>query len=109
VDECKPLGTGLFVLKATIPADVVLPTEGQIKSSFGARFGPLEKDAVGILRKSRAITIKFKDHATAAAARKHAETKKRSLFGQGLTLVHFSAQLERFLWDRVCVQGLCSP
>jgi DNA polymerase sigma len=22
--------------------------------------------------------------------------------GQGLTLVHFSAQLERFLWDRGC-------
>jgi len=25
---------------------------------------------------------------------------------QGLTLVHFSAQLERFPWDRGCVQGL---
>ena len=22
--------------------------------------------------------------------------------GQGLTLVHFSAQLERFVWDRGC-------
>ena len=22
---------------------------------------------------------------------------------QGLTLVHFSAQLERFLWDRGCI------
>jgi len=29
--------------------------------------------------------------------------------GQGLTLVHFSAQLERFVWDRGCAQGLCSP
>ena len=29
--------------------------------------------------------------------------------GQGLTLVHFSAQLERFLWDRGYAQGLCSP
>jgi hypothetical protein len=29
--------------------------------------------------------------------------------GQGLTLVHFSAQLERFLWDRGCSQGLSSP
>jgi hypothetical protein len=28
---------------------------------------------------------------------------------QGLTLVHFSAQLERFLWDRGCAWGLCSP
>ena len=28
---------------------------------------------------------------------------------QWLTLVHFSAQLERFVWDRVCAQGLCSP
>jgi len=29
---------------------------------------------------------------------------------QGLyTLVHFSAQLERFVWDRGCAQGLCSP
>jgi hypothetical protein len=26
---------------------------------------------------------------------------------QGLTLVHFSAQLERFLWDRGCAYGLC--
>ena len=29
--------------------------------------------------------------------------------GQGLTLVHFSAQLERFLWDRGCAYGSCSP
>ena len=29
--------------------------------------------------------------------------------GQGLTLGHFSAQLERFLWDRGCAWGLCSP
>ena len=28
---------------------------------------------------------------------------------QGLTLVHFSAQLERFVWDRECTQRLCSP
>ena len=27
--------------------------------------------------------------------------------GQGLTLVHISAQLERFLWDRGCIYGLC--
>jgi len=27
---------------------------------------------------------------------------------QGLTLVHFSAQDERFLWDRGCIWGLCS-
>jgi hypothetical protein len=26
--------------------------------------------------------------------------------GQGLTLVHFSAQRKRFLWDRGCVQGV---
>jgi len=25
---------------------------------------------------------------------------------QGLTLLHFSAQLKRFLWDRGCIQGL---
>jgi len=25
---------------------------------------------------------------------------------QGLTLVHFSAQRERFLWDRGCIEGL---
>jgi len=24
---------------------------------------------------------------------------------QGLTLLHFSAQLQRFLWDRGCIQG----
>jgi len=29
--------------------------------------------------------------------------------GRGLTLVHFSAQLERFVWDRGCAWGLCSP
>jgi len=28
---------------------------------------------------------------------------------QGLTVVHFSAQLERFVWDRGCMLGLCSP
>ena len=28
--------------------------------------------------------------------------------GQGLTLVHFSAQLERILWHRGCIQGLSS-
>jgi hypothetical protein len=28
---------------------------------------------------------------------------------QGLTLVHFSAQLEHFVWDRGCAQGLCTP
>jgi len=28
---------------------------------------------------------------------------------QGLALAHFSAQLQRFLWDRGCAQGLCSP
>ena len=28
---------------------------------------------------------------------------------QGLTLAHFRAQLERFVWDRGCAQGLCSP
>jgi hypothetical protein len=29
--------------------------------------------------------------------------------GQGLTLVHFSAQLERFVWDRGCATVLVSP
>jgi hypothetical protein len=28
---------------------------------------------------------------------------------QGLTLVHFSAQFERCVWDRGCTKGLCSP
>jgi hypothetical protein len=28
---------------------------------------------------------------------------------QGLTLVHFSAQLERFFWDRGCAYVLCNP
>jgi len=28
---------------------------------------------------------------------------------QALTLVHSSAQLERFVWDRGCAWGLCSP
>jgi hypothetical protein len=28
---------------------------------------------------------------------------------QGLTLVHFSAQLERFVWYRGCAWRLCSP
>jgi len=30
------------------------------------------------------------------------------VYGRGL-LVHFSAQLEHFVWDRGCAQGLCSP
>jgi len=25
--------------------------------------------------------------------------------GQGLTLVHFSAQLKRFVWDSGCIRG----
>ena len=29
--------------------------------------------------------------------------------GQGLTLVHCSAQLERCLWDRGCAWGWCCP
>ena len=28
---------------------------------------------------------------------------------QGLTLVHFAAQLERFAWDRGCARGLRRP
>jgi hypothetical protein len=32
----------------------------------------------------------------------------RSAFNQGLTLVQFSAQLERLVWDRGCAEGLCS-
>ena len=28
---------------------------------------------------------------------------------QGLTLVHFSAQLERFVWDEGCALKGCSP
>jgi hypothetical protein len=28
---------------------------------------------------------------------------------QVLTLVHLSSQLERFVWDRGCAYGLCSP
>jgi hypothetical protein len=29
---------------------------------------------------------------------------------QGLyTLIHFSAHLDRFVWDRGCAYGLCSP
>jgi len=29
-----------------------------------------------------------------------------SASAQGLTLLHFSAQRKRFLWDRGCIQGL---
>ena len=29
--------------------------------------------------------------------------------GQGLTLVHILAQRKRFVWDRGCAWGLCSP
>jgi hypothetical protein len=35
--------------------------------------------------------------AAAAAAR-----PPRRAWSQGLTLAHFSAQLERFVWDRIC-------
>jgi len=46
------------------------------------------------------------------AARWYASSTTRSMgvscppFNQGLTPVHFSAQLERYLWDRGCVLGL---
>jgi hypothetical protein len=43
--------------------------------------------------------------AAAAAAR----SAERSAARQGLTLVHCSAQLERFLWEWGCAKGLCSP
>jgi hypothetical protein len=36
------------------------------------------------------------------ALRVAAAMRARSPFNQGLTLAHFSAQLERFLWDRGC-------
>ena len=57
------------------------------------------------------------DHKAAAAAA--AEEQKEDNAGtdadetddfddrQGLTLVLFSAQLKRFLWDRGCIQGVC--
>ena len=35
--------------------------------------------------------------------------KSCSSMSQGLTLVHFSAQLERSVWDGGCAQGLRSP
>jgi len=38
-----------------------------------------------------------------------ARTHTRTPSDQGLTLVHFAAQLERFVWDMGCAQGLCSP
>jgi len=38
---------------------------------------------------------------TATAAAAAAAVFERAL-GQGLALVHFSAQLERFVWDRGC-------
>jgi hypothetical protein len=37
------------------------------------------------------------------------QQRAREVQGQGLTLVYFSAQLERFVWDRSCAYGLCSP
>jgi len=33
-------------------------------------------------------------------------SRVRRVWLQGLTLVHFSAQLKRYLWDRVLIQGL---
>jgi len=40
--------------------------------------------------------------AAAATASSRLEPHSPDRPGQGLTLVHFSAQLERFLWDRWC-------
>jgi hypothetical protein len=45
------------------------------------------------------------DESAAAAAADEDDDGSR----QGLTHVHFSAQLKRFLWDRGCAKGLCSP
>ena len=33
-------------------------------------------------------------------------TAPAAFFVQGLTIVHFSAQLKRFLWNRGCMKGL---
>ena len=35
-----------------------------------------------------------------------ADAAVKAAQGQGLTLVHSSAQRKRFLWDRACVYGL---
>jgi hypothetical protein len=41
-----------------------------------------------------------------AAVTRHAARGAREAVAQGLILVHFSAQLKRFVWDRGCVEGL---
>ena len=43
--------------------------------------------------------------ATAAAAAAAEEGDERAARGQGITLVHFSAQLKRILWDRGACRG----
>ena len=58
-----------------------------------------------------ATTAGWSDTTRAQSARAAADALRSpavaaATFNQGLTLVHFSAQLERFLWDRGCAQGV---
>jgi len=57
---------------------------------------------------SEAIQPKHRERCLAQLGHPGAE-RVRGTHHQGLTLVNFSAQLERFVWDRGCTQGLCIP
>jgi hypothetical protein len=58
---------------------------------------------------SVALPACFWEEYRSVAAAASAAAFAAAAISQGLTLVHFSAQLERFVWDRGCAEGLCSP
>ena len=71
---------------------------GVATSAFGGDADPAASFDFDGLISGGYTPLLTEEDAEADAAQRH-----------GLTLVHFSAELERFLWDRGCAQGLCSP
>jgi len=54
----------------------------------------------------------LREHETTEDAEDSKEVEEHAKLAnpqQGLTLVHLSAQLERFVRDRGCAYGVCSP
>ena len=81
----------------------------QLSDPAGGRDGPGNAGGSASERRAPAAAV------TSAVVTRHyggaiaEHSSPASGSGQGLTLVHFSAQLERFVWDRGCAQGMCSP
>jgi hypothetical protein len=61
---------------------------------------------MGSTRCQHGVKLHCPTSTAAAAAARAAADSLRAAAIQGLTLVHFSAQLKRWLWDRGCMQGM---